>query len=131
MGHGGEIFILKIGEPIKIVQMARDLIRLAGREPDTEIEIKFTGLREGEKLYEELITEGEGIVETDHEKIMVLRGKGQTCADLFKSLEVLQQHARAHNSHGIKDALQQLIPEYTPDHQAGSIKTHNSIARAV
>jgi len=130
MGHGGEIFILKMGEPIKIAQMARDLIRLAGREPDTEIEIKFTGLREGEKLYEELITEGEGIVETNHEKIMVLRGNSQTCADLFKGLEVLLQHTRAHDSHGIKDALQQLIPEYTPDHQAESIKTHNSIARA-
>lgn len=95
--------------------MARDLIKLAGREPDTEIEIKFTGLREGEKLYEELITEGEGIVETNHEKIMVLQGNGTTCGELYHGLEQLQQKSRAHDIHGIKDALQQLIPEYTPD----------------
>ncbi len=125
MGQGEEIFILKMGEPIKIAQLARDLIKLAGREPDSEIKIKFIGLREGEKLYEELITEGEGIVETNHEKIMVLRGNGQTCADLVKGLEILQQQTKAHNSNGIKDTLQQLIPEYSPDRQAESIKTNH------
>jgi len=116
MGQGNEIFILKMGEPINIVQMARDLIKLAGREPESEIEIKFTGLREGEKLYEELITEGEGIVETTHEKIMVLRGDGMTCAFLAKGFEQLQQKTKVHDSHGIKAALQELIPEYTPDY---------------
>ena len=121
MGRGGEIFILKMGEPIKIAQMARDLIKLAGREPDSEIEIKFTGLREGEKLYEELITEGEGIVETNHEKIMVLRGNGTSCAELYHGLEQLQQKSKVHDSHGIKDILQQLIPEYVPDHKVASI----------
>ncbi|MCF8057522.1 MAG: polysaccharide biosynthesis protein [Desulfocapsa sp.] len=116
MGQGQELFILKMGEPIKIAQMARDLIKLAGREPDTEIEIKFTGLREGEKLYEELITEGEDIVGTDHEKIMVLRGNGKTCSDLYQGLEQLQQKTKEHDSRGIKEILQQLIPEYTPDY---------------
>jgi len=73
IGNGGEIFILKMGTPIRIADMARDLIRLSGFEPDTEIEIKEIGLRPGEKLIEELITEGEGIQETEHEEIMVLR----------------------------------------------------------
>ena len=73
LGEGGEIFILKMGTPVRIVDMARDLIRLSGKEPDTDIQLEFTGLRPGEKLYEELITEGEGIVPTRHEKIMVLR----------------------------------------------------------
>lgn len=122
MGEGEEIFILKMGEPIKIVQMARDLIKLAGREPDSEIEIKFTGLREGEKLYEELITEGEGIVDTSHEKIMVLRGNGKHCADLATGLKQLQKKTKSHDSHGIKQTLQQLIPEYTPDHDVRSIE---------
>ncbi len=130
MGEGGEIFILKMGEPIKIDQLARDLIRLAGREPDIEIKIKFIGLREGEKLYEELITEGEGIVETNHEKIMVLRGNGKTCAKIYQGLERLQQKTKAHDGQGIKDALQQMIPEYTPDYQAASIKGRSPVTKA-
>ena len=71
MGEGGEIFILDMGTPIKIVDMARDLIRRSGFKPDVDIEIQFIGLRPGEKLYEELITEGEGIVRTPHEKLLV------------------------------------------------------------
>jgi len=75
IGNGGEIFILKMGTPIRIADMARDLIRLSGFEPDKEIEIKEIGLRPGEKLFEELITEGEGIQETEHDEIMVLRAQ--------------------------------------------------------
>ena len=75
IGNGGEIFILKMGTPIRIADMARDLIRLSGFEPDTEIEIKEIGLRPGEKLIEELITEGEGIQETEHGEIMVLKAQ--------------------------------------------------------
>ena len=74
MGNGGEIFILDMGTAIKITDMARDLIRLSGFEPDVDIKIEYVGLRPGEKLYEELITEGENIVPTRHEKIMVLKG---------------------------------------------------------
>jgi FlaA1/EpsC-like NDP-sugar epimerase len=116
MGQGGEIFVLKMGEPIKIARMARDLIKLAGREPDTEIAIKFTGLRAGEKLFEELITEGEGIVQTDHEKIMVLQGNGRNIGELSNGLEKLLCRSKEHDSSGIKKLLHQLIPEYTPDY---------------
>ena len=77
IGNGGEIFILKMGTPIRIADMARDLIRLSGFELDTEIEIKEIGLRPGEKLIEELITEGEGICETEHGEIMVLKADPQ------------------------------------------------------
>ena len=75
IGNGGEIFVLKMGTPIKIEDMARDLIRLSGFEPDKEIEIKEIGLRPGEKLFEELITEGEGVCETEHSEIMVLKAQ--------------------------------------------------------
>ena len=76
LGRKGDIFILEMGTPVKIADMARDLITLSGKEPDRDIEIVYTGLRPGEKLYEELITEGEGIVPTEHEKIMVLKSNG-------------------------------------------------------
>jgi FlaA1/EpsC-like NDP-sugar epimerase len=120
MGGGGEIFILKMGTPVRIAQMARDLIRLCGKEPDIEIEIKYTGLRPGEKMYEELITEGEGIVPTGHEKIMVLQGNRVSLAELQEPLARLKQHAHLHDGEGIKAELKRIIPEYTP-HDSGSI----------
>lgn len=68
MGRGGEIFLLKVGTFVKIVNLAHDLIKPMGCEPETEIKVSFTGLRPREKLYKKLITEGEGIVPTGHEK---------------------------------------------------------------
>ncbi len=124
MGKGGEIFILEMGEPIKIVKMARDLIKLAGREPDSEIEIKFTGLREGEKLYEELITEGEGIVNTYHEKIMVLRS--DNCPDrgsICQGVVQLKKKSMMYDDRAIKEILNQIIPEYKPDYSVCSSKS--------
>ncbi|MBU0484124.1 MAG: polysaccharide biosynthesis protein [Proteobacteria bacterium] len=114
MGEGGEIFLLEMGTPVRIGQMARDLIRLCGKEPDTEIEIKYIGLRPGEKLYEELITEGEGIVPTGHEKIMVLKGEGEKLADLEDALTRLEERAIAHDGPGIKVILKELVPEFSP-----------------
>ncbi|MDF1615230.1 polysaccharide biosynthesis protein [Desulfurivibrio dismutans] len=114
MGEGGEIFILEMGTPVRIGQMARDLIRLCGKEPDSEIEIKYIGLRSGEKMHEELITEGEGIVSTEHEKIMVLRGQGYSLAELRSSLDNLKKLAGQHDAAGIKAELKKIIPEYTP-----------------
>ena len=122
MGEGGELFILEMGTPVRIAQMARDLIRLCGKEPDGEIEIRYTGLRPGEKMYEELITEGEGIVPTGHEKIMVLRGRCVDPAGLRAPLERLKALAAAHDGEGIKGELRALIPEYTPQDNAAVLK---------
>lgn len=117
MGEGGEIFILKMGQPIKIADMARELIRLCGKEPDTEIKIEFIGLRAGEKLYEELITEGEGIVATLHEKIMVLKsGTHPLCPQLHAQLQALTSLAAQQNSLGIKNVLHEMVDEYTADY---------------
>ncbi len=117
MGEGGEIFILKMGTPIRIADMARDLIRLCGREPDTEIEIRYIGLRPGEKLYEELITEGEGIVPTDHEKIMVLKGGDCDLEELDKAITALARAAAAHDAEAIRAGLRRMVPEYRPGTQ--------------
>jgi FlaA1/EpsC-like NDP-sugar epimerase len=121
MGGGGEIFVLKMGVPVKIVKLAQDLIKLLGYEPEKEIKIQITGLRPGEKLYEELITEGEGIVPTRHEKIMVLQGDGKPKQEMEILLSRLANMASVHNAPGIKEVLQDIIPEYTPDLEAVSI----------
>lgn len=120
MGHGGEIFLLKMGNPVKIAHMAYELIKLMGYEPNTEIKIIFTGLRPGEKLYEELITDGEGIVGTDHDKIMVLQSEGGG-DDLEKHIVQLEKRAECHDGQGIKEVLSTVIPEYHPDLKAKSI----------
>lgn len=114
MGKGGEIFILDMGKPIKIVEMARDLIRLHGLEPDRDIAIEFIGLRPGEKLYEELITEGEGIVATAHKKIMVLRGTSAKWDGLMQSIEELSQVSLLNDNDIIRKKLSVFVPEYKP-----------------
>ena len=123
MGDGGEIFVLRMGTPVKIADMARDLIRLSGKEPDVDIEIIFTGLREGEKLYEELITVGEDILPTGHEKVMVLRSSQHssdsryllaTREKLNKEIDELVKDADRHDAGKIKKKLNEIVPEYTP-----------------
>ncbi len=115
MGAGGETFILDMGKPIRIAELARELIRLHGYEPDRDIDIQYIGLRPGEKLYEELITEGEGIVKTEHEKILVLRGNGQDWDTLQHQTETLLEIAHTYSMVKIKQKLQEIVPEYTPE----------------
>ncbi|WP_419784430.1 polysaccharide biosynthesis protein [Maridesulfovibrio sp.] len=119
MAEGGEIFILEMGDPIKIADMARDLIRLSGKEPDKDIEIIFTGLREGEKLYEELITEGEGIVRTEHDKIMVLKGVEKDLeaysAYFKKQLCEMKEAADKFQAEEVRTMLHAAVPEFDED----------------
>jgi FlaA1/EpsC-like NDP-sugar epimerase len=114
VGRDGEIFILDMGTPIKILDMARDLIRRSGFKPDVDIEIKFIGLRPGEKLHEELITEGEGIVRTPYEKIFVLKGDTCDLHWLSQKIEELVKLANEQDASGIKSKLKEIIPEYQP-----------------
>ncbi|MEN6466799.1 MAG: nucleoside-diphosphate sugar epimerase/dehydratase [Syntrophaceae bacterium] len=114
MGEGGEIFILDMGKPVRILDMARELIRLHGLEPDKDIPIKFIGLRPGEKLYEELITKGEGIVETYHEKIVVLRGRYGNPGNLKTRVDELLELSVKCDARLIRDKLKEIVPEYNP-----------------
>jgi FlaA1/EpsC-like NDP-sugar epimerase len=116
MGNGGEIFILDMGTPIKIADMARDLIRLSGFEPEVDIPIKYIGLRPGEKLYEELITEGEGIVPTDHKHILVLNGGSCDIADLDSQIDKLIEIACRQDIIEIRKEFKRILPEYRPIH---------------
>ena len=136
IGTGGEIFVLEMGTPVKIAEIAGDLIRLSGKEPDTDIPIVFTGLRPGEKLYEELVTDGEDVAPTRHEKIRMLRtngvsrwnGHGNRVAFLrWLESEVadLCRVAAALDPCEIKCKLHQIIPEYTPQDTECVLTTAN------
>ena len=112
MGKGGEIFILEMGEPVKIDNMARDLIRFSGFEPGVDIKIEYTGLRPGEKLYEELMTEAESVIPTEHGKIMILKSREVDMELLKAGLMKLKQGAEKQSKEKIRALLQEIVPEY-------------------
>ncbi len=126
MGGGGEIFVLKMGKPVKIADMAEDLIRLSGKEPGRDVEIKFIGLRPGEKLYEELITQDEGVVPTEHSQIMVLKGQSCEWDGIVGVLDDLKQAADAQDADKIREILKRAVPEYAPDKAGGDPSGGNS-----
>ena len=112
----GEIFLLEMGKPIKIIQMARDLIKLSGLEPEIDIPIVYTGLRPGEKLYEELQLVDERKVKTNHNKIMILvDGKSVMPWEVFRvSVKGLLNVAEDLESDKIQAQLKELLPTYQP-----------------
>jgi FlaA1/EpsC-like NDP-sugar epimerase len=114
MGHGGEICILDMGEPVKIVDLARDLIRLSGLVPDQDIEIAFTGIRPGEKLFEELTFDAEKATKTQHPKIFVGTFRAYAAPEVERAFENLHALTDGSNPERIQAAFQALVPEYTP-----------------
>jgi FlaA1/EpsC-like NDP-sugar epimerase len=114
MGKGGEIFVLDMGEPVKIVDLARNLIRLSGYEPDRDIPIVFSGLRPGEKLFEELHLEAEGMIPTEHKKIRVLNGVRPTFGQVQSWLDELSTHSEAKNVNALVSTISSIVPEYNP-----------------
>jgi len=115
MGKGSEIFVLDMGEPVPIVNLAREMIRLSGFDPDRDIEIRFTGTRPGEKLFEELVLEGEQIVPTYHEKIKIFRGARMSRLETDQWLKELQNLVAREGEISILRHLKDLVPEYQPD----------------
>ncbi len=112
--HGGEIFVLDMGEPVKIDDMARNLIRLSGYVPDEDIKIVYTGLRPGEKLYEELLMDEEGITETENELIFIGKPIQMDDDDFMKKLKLLDEASRG-ESDRIKEIVAKIVPTYHPD----------------
>lgn len=112
MANGGEVFVLDMGEPVKICNLAKDLITLSGLTPGIDIEIKYTGLRPGEKLFEELLSAEDGTETTAHEKIFTARIKEVDKEQMDKNVEYLLSRTKDDD---VVEALKKVVPTYTPN----------------
>jgi FlaA1/EpsC-like NDP-sugar epimerase len=114
MGQGGEIFVLDMGEPVRILDLARNLILLSGLRPELDIPIQFSGVRPGEKLYEELQALEENVLPTYHEKIKIFEGASQNWHWMEKELSQLQHLCAIRKFDEVILAIKSLVPEYNP-----------------
>lgn len=114
MGQGGEVFVLDMGEPIKILDLANDMIRLSGFEPNKDIPVVFTGIRPGEKFFEEILTSEEGLIATKNKKIFVTKLSKVNEVKLNSGLKKMKTIVQTRDQKEIKDILKRIIPSYSP-----------------
>jgi FlaA1/EpsC-like NDP-sugar epimerase len=114
MGKGGEIFVLDMGEPVRIVDLARNLILLSGLRPEHDIRIEFSGIRPGEKLFEELSVEDEGLLATHHQKIRVFAGEMKPWEQIGSQLEGLRKCCDGSDVEESVTILREMVPDYVP-----------------
>lgn len=117
MGIGGEIFVLKMGDPIRILDLARNVIRLSGYEPGREIKIVYTGLRPGEKLCEELLFDQEGIKPTSHEEVSIIDAGHVDFVQVRQWLDDLSSVVETKNVNRLVEKLREIVPEYSPSRE--------------
>uniref|UniRef100_A0A7V4TGJ9 Polysaccharide biosynthesis protein n=1 Tax=Candidatus Caldatribacterium saccharofermentans TaxID=1454753 RepID=A0A7V4TGJ9_9BACT len=115
LGENGVVYVLDMGEPVRIVDLARDLIRLSGFEPDRDIQIEYVGIRPGEKLFEEILSAEEGVVASRHEKIFIARTPVPSDEELERGIAQLLAAAQSYDGDSIRQALRALVPTYRPD----------------
>jgi FlaA1/EpsC-like NDP-sugar epimerase len=115
MGKGNELFLLDMGKPVKIADLARDMITLSGLEPDRDVKIVYTGLRLGEKLCEELLTAGEEITSTLHEKIKVAAAEDIEWPASFIKIDQLLESLRSGFSRDVVQKIKEIVPEFQPE----------------
>jgi FlaA1/EpsC-like NDP-sugar epimerase len=115
MGKGGEIFVLDMSEPVRIVDLARNLILLSGLRPNIDIKIEFTGIRPGEKLFEELNAEGEGMLPTHHEKIKVFSSPTLPWPELESRLRRIRTCCQSREGDDLIDLIREAVPDYTSE----------------
>ncbi|HYG34530.1 MAG TPA: polysaccharide biosynthesis protein, partial [Clostridia bacterium] len=113
-GQGGEIFVLDMGKPVKIVDLARQMIELSGLKPDEDIQIEFIGTRPGEKLYEELSHRGENFAPTTHSKIFRFICHPESILQVRKKLQNLRARVHETEADELKMLLKEAVPDYTP-----------------
>ena len=131
MGNGGEIYVLHMGEPVKIVDLARDMITLSGLKPGTDIEIEFSGIRPGEKLFEELMIDSENISETSHPKIGIWRPCLQEWDAMLGGVQRLKALVDDSTNGQIQEELGRIVPEYHPGDPAPAPSQQAADADAV
>jgi FlaA1/EpsC-like NDP-sugar epimerase len=112
LGNGGEIYVFDMGQPVKVIDLARNMIRLAGMIPDVEIKIQYVGLRPGEKLFEELLHQSEDDIPTHHPKIMIARVREQNFAEISKNLEIMSEVLQAQNNLEMVKIMKKIVPEF-------------------
>ncbi|QSB01079.1 polysaccharide biosynthesis protein [Methylomonas sp. EFPC1] len=113
IGQGGEVFVLDMGEPVKITYLAEQMIRLSGKVPNKDIAIKIVGLRPGEKLYEELFHDQEQLMATSHAKLRLAKARLYDSVEWAKQIEDLQKQCRSYDNQQLLSGLKQLVPEFT------------------
>jgi FlaA1/EpsC-like NDP-sugar epimerase len=113
-GEGGEIFVLDMGQPIKIVDLARQMIELSGLKPDEDIDIEYIGLRPGEKLFEELSHQGENLMPTNHPKIMRFVSEPRPLKEVRKMIDDLAEIMYLTEPQQFKQVMKKAVPEYEP-----------------
>lgn len=113
IGEGGQICVLDMGQPVKIVDLARNLILLSGLRPDDDIKIEFTGVRPGEKLYEE-VSSTEDTVPTQHENVRIFIGNGSPDVDVHTWIDSLRSICRVRDMSRLVVAMKELVPDYNP-----------------
>lgn len=118
MGQGSEIFVFDMGKPVKIVDLARRIIKLAGKEPDVDIKIEYTGLRPGEKLYEELLNDSENVMPTYHDKIMIAKVAEYDYEVVRGKIDKLISSAKQHYTLETVGLIKDLVPEYNSNNVA-------------
>lgn len=124
LGRSGEVLMMNMGKPVKIVDLAKELIRLSGYEVNKDIEIVFTGLRPGEKLFEEMFIEGEEYEPTQHEKLLIVKNSSRIVPEHLNFIvEALHRAAYKNDINSIIFLLEQLIPEYTPKYSTTEINS--------
>jgi len=126
MGTGGEIFVLDMGEPVKIADLAQDMIRLMGLKVGDDIDIVYTGLRPGEKLHEELVSAEEESLQTIHEKITTVKSPPIDWSDLKEAIENVVVNANGNDAAEVLETLTSLIRAGAPQDLREPLRSHGN-----